>query len=112
MTESNNKLPSFVSGPGNRKLSEGYDDKSKPIATYEAKSNIPNDDRVFWKLITGRTEKTNKGGTFRVVEDSVNPRKVGIYVAKSLDYERVSEYMLTLQVWSLTLFLYLLFLGN
>ena len=98
VTESDNKLPSFVDGPGEITLSEGYNELSKPVASYEARSNIPGDDRVFFTLVIGRTEKTNKGGTFRHVDNPLNPRKVDIYLAKPMDYEKVSEYMLALQV--------------
>lgn len=32
------------------------------------------------------------------MDNPYNPRKVDIYLAKPMDYEKVSEYMLTLQV--------------
>ena len=56
------------------------------------------DDRVFFTLVSGRTKKTNKDGTFRLLDDPNSRHRVNIYVAKSLDYEKVPEYMLTLQV--------------
>ena len=91
-------MPTFVDGPGEITLSEGYNELKKPIASYEAQSNIPGDDRVFFTLVNGRTEKTNKEATFRHVDNPLNARKVDIYLAKPMDYEKVSEYMLTIQV--------------
>ena len=97
--ESFNKSPSFYQGPGSSiNLSEGFSDFSKPIATYLAKSNIPDDETVFFQLVQGRTEQTNKDNTFRAVASTDRPNEVHIYLAKSLEYERVSEYSLTLQV--------------
>ena len=68
--ESNNKPPSFVTGPGHGvlELAEDYHDFGKEIATYTAESNIPDDPTVFFLLLNGRTEKTNKDGTFRYVQ--------------------------------------------
>jgi len=98
VTESNNKLPTFVDGPGSIRLKEGYNDYSTPIAEYVAKSNVDGDDRVFFQLVNGRTEKTNKDQTFRAVQSTRDPSTVAIYLAKPLSYEKVNEYMLTLQV--------------
>ena len=68
--ESNNKPPSFVTGPGQGvlELAEDYHDFGKEIATYTTESNIPDDPTVFFLLLNGRTEKTNKDGTFRYVQ--------------------------------------------
>ena len=68
--ESNNKPPSFVTGPesGILELAEDYHNFGKEIATYTAESNIPEDPTVFFLLLNGRTEKTNKDGTFRYVQ--------------------------------------------
>ena len=53
---------------------------------------------TFSHFISGRTEKTNKDGTFRAVQDTTDPKAVSIYLAKPLEYEKVSSYTLTLQV--------------
>ena len=70
VTESSNKPPTFVTGPGNGilELLENYHDFGTEIATYTAESNIPDDPTVFFLLLNGRTEKTNKDGTFRFVQ--------------------------------------------
>ena len=72
--ESNNKPPSFVTGPesGILELAEDYHNFGKEIATYTAESNIPEDPTVFFLLLNGRTEKTNKDGTFRYVQSLGN----------------------------------------
>ena len=79
-------------------MSEGYNEFSVPIARYTARSNIPNDETVFFQLVNGRTEKTNKDGTFRAVQSPDDPKVCNIYLAKALVYEKVNEYTLTLQV--------------
>ena len=97
--ESFNKRPEFQTGPGwGIELSETYSDYSTPVAKYTAKSNIPNDPTVFFLLVTGRTEQTNKGNTFRAQPDPHDSNAVQIFLAKPLEYEKVSEYTLTLQV--------------
>ena len=50
--ESFNKPPAFERGPGpSINISEGMSDFSQPIATYTARSNIPNDETVFFQLV-------------------------------------------------------------
>jgi len=97
--ESNNKPPKFRQGPGAEiELSEGKVDWSTPIASYTADSQIKEDPTLFFELLSGRTEQTNKGTTFRAVQDSENQQRVNIFLAKPLEYEKVQEYTLTLQV--------------
>ena len=98
--ESFNKRPEFQEGPkfGTIELGETYSDYSTPVAKYTAKSNIPGDPTVYFELVTGRTEQTNKGNTFRAQPDLHDDLAVQIYLAKPLEYEKVSEYTLTLQV--------------
>eukprot|EP00096_Caligus_rogercresseyi_P016358 TRINITY_DN898_c0_g1_i1.p1 TRINITY_DN898_c0_g1~~TRINITY_DN898_c0_g1_i1.p1 ORF type:complete len:1540 (+),score=519.42 TRINITY_DN898_c0_g1_i1:230-4849(+) len=99
VVQSNNKPPSFLKGPGAElKISEMYNDFSEAIATYTANSNIPEDPTVFFQLVSGRTEQTNKDGTFRAVQDQNRPHICRIYLAKQLEYESVTQYTLTLQV--------------
>ncbi|XP_040581523.1 DE-cadherin [Lepeophtheirus salmonis] len=99
VVQSNNKPPSFLQGPGAEiKVSEMYNDYSEAIATYTATSNIEDDPTVFFQLVSGRTEQTNKDGTFRAVQDQNRPHICKIYLAKQLEYESVTQYTLTLQV--------------
>ena len=43
---------------------------------------------VFFELVNGRTEQTNKDATFRAVPDPENQQRVNIFLAKALDYEK------------------------
>ena len=88
-----------MQGPGAQiELSEGVLDYSQTIASYTADSQIPGDPEVFFELVNGRTEETNKAATFRAVPDSDEQNQVNIYLAKPLEFERVDTYTLTLQV--------------
>ena len=69
-----------------------------PIASYTASSQLPENPVLFFELVNGRTEQTNRGATFRAVQDPVKQNLVKIFVTKPLVYEKVSSYMLTLQV--------------
>ena len=99
VTNSLKKEPKFMQGPGSElELSEGTQDYANPIAAYTASSQIPENPVVFFELVNGRTEQTNKGATFRAVQDADKENQVNIYLAKPLEYEKVSSYTLTLQV--------------
>ena len=97
--ESSNKPPIFRQGPGAEiELSEGSSDFGNIIATYTADSQIPGDPQVYFELVNGRTEQTNKEATFRAVPNEKNQNQVDIYQAKQLQYEKVNSYTLTIQV--------------
>ena len=84
VAEGHNKPPSFLDGPGSEiELQEGYTKFSQPVAKYTAESNIPGDNTCFFHLVSGRTEKTNKGNTyvFKVVE-GLTLAKTEIYTQK------------------------------
>ena len=99
VTNSLKKEPKFMQGPGSElELSEGTQDYANPIASYTASSQIPENPVVFFELVNGRTEQTNKGATFRAVQDPDKENQVNIYLAKPLEYEKVSSYTLTLRV--------------
>jgi len=96
-TANNNKEPKFLQGPSDvLEYSEGT--YSDPIASYTASSQLPENPVLFFELVNGRTEQTNRGATFRAVQDPVKQNLVKIFVTKPLVYEKVSSYMLTLQV--------------
>jgi len=97
--ESSNKPPTFLQGPGAEiALSEGSLDFGNIIASYTADSQIPGDPQVYFELVNGRTEQTNKEATFRAVPNEQNQRQVDIYQAKPLQFEKVNQYTLTIQV--------------
>jgi hypothetical protein len=98
----------FGSGSGIISLEEGYNRFSVPIAKfyhstkyYRSNSYSDRNEVIFFLLIRGRTEKTNKYGTFRAEQNGDDQRAVSIYLNKVLEYEKVSTdstYTLTLQV--------------
>jgi hypothetical protein len=101
----------FGSGSGIISLEEGYNRFSVPIAKfyhstkyYRSNSYSDRNEVIFFLLIRGRTEKTNKYGTFRAEQNGDDQRAVSIYLNKVLEYEKVSTdstYTLTLQVHNL-----------
>jgi len=94
-----NKPPVFRQGPGAQIwLSEGSQDFGNIIAIYTADSQIPGDPQLYFWLVNGPTVRTNKEATFRAVVNLDNQNQVDIYQAKKLEYERVDEYTLTIQV--------------
>jgi len=94
--ESSNKPPRFKDSPGHEiQLSEGHLDFKNPIASYTAESQLPGKPDVFFTLINGRTEQTNKDGTFKASQDG---NRVILTLTKPLEYEKVDQYTLTLRV--------------
>ena len=59
-----------------------------------AQSNMPEPD-LYFELVKGQTEQTNSDETFRITERG---NSVDILVAKALDYEKVTQYILTVRV--------------
>ncbi|XP_037944912.1 DE-cadherin [Teleopsis dalmanni] len=96
VVESSKKPPSFIN-PIEEPiyLKEDYNDYSTPIVTLQAVSNIPDKPEVTFELITGRTEQTNSRKTF--VFNQIG-NSVTISLGKSLDYEAITDYTLTMSV--------------
>ncbi|XP_075165630.1 DE-cadherin [Haematobia irritans] len=96
VVESSKKPPQFIElGDDVIYLKENFNDYSTPIVTLKAISNVPNKPEVIFELITGRTEQTNSKKTF-VFNQMENT--VSISLGKSLDYEAVTDYTLTMSV--------------
>ncbi|KAI8128554.1 DE-cadherin [Lucilia cuprina] len=94
VVESNKRPPSFIDPvDGPIFLKENFSDYSIPIVKLKAVSNVPNKPEVIFELITGRTEQTNSKKTF--VFDQIDDTVV-ISLGKSLDYEAVTDYTLTM----------------
>lgn len=94
--ESNKRSPSFIDPPTDPiYLPENYTDYSASLVTLRAVSNVPDKPEVIFELITGRTEQTNSKKTFvfNQIDDTVS-----ITLGKSLDYEAITEYTLTMNV--------------
>ncbi|EDW61365.2 DE-cadherin [Drosophila virilis] len=96
VVESSIKSPSFVD-PIDEPiyLKEDLNNFSQPIATLRAVSNMPDKPEVIFELITGRTEQTNGKNTF--VFNQIG-NEVTIKLGKSLDYEGITDYTLTMSV--------------
>ncbi|KAJ8923494.1 hypothetical protein NQ315_010072 [Exocentrus adspersus] len=75
-------------------LAENFHDYFRHLVTVEAESGIADKEIVF-ELIKGKTTQTNKDQTFVLFPDN---EKAYIRLARSLDYEMVTEYTLTVRV--------------
>ncbi|XP_015609986.1 DE-cadherin [Cephus cinctus] len=97
VVESHKKAPSFLPRPDEPiRLKENYSDFDASIVRLEAVSNIDQSSGdLFFELVTGRTEQTNKGNTFRIVSLK---NIADIKLAKHLDYESNTEYTLIVRV--------------
>ena len=89
------KRPEFTSiSSESIRLKENYTAYKTPVATLTAQSNVADPD-LYFELVKGQTEQTNSDETFRILERG---NSVDILVAKALDYEKVTQYMLTVRV--------------
>lgn len=94
--ESHKKPPIFIEVPSSPIfLQENFTDYSKSLVTLRAMSNVPEKSGVIFELITGRTEQTNSKKTF-VFNQSDDTATISL--GKSLDYEAITEYTLTMSV--------------
>uniref|UniRef100_T1PGQ5 Cadherin n=1 Tax=Musca domestica TaxID=7370 RepID=T1PGQ5_MUSDO len=95
VVESSKKPPMFIElGDDVIYLKEDFNNYSAPIVTLKAVSNVPDKPEVIFELITGRTEQTNSKKTF--VFNQIKNNTVTISLGKSLDYESVTDYTLTM----------------
>lgn len=92
---SNKKAPEFLLPlPRYISVSEDHADFTTALITLKATSNIPGDLPVF-KLMPGRSEQTNLDNTFLLQQENDTAY---LKLAKRLDYERVNEYLLTVEI--------------
>lgn len=71
----------------------------KRIISIKADSGIPDNPTVFYSLIRGSTEQTNKLNTFYLTHRAEgNVTYCDIFVNYALDYERIQQYNLTVRV--------------
>lgn len=74
VVESHKKAPAFLPRPAEPiKLKENFSDFDANIVRLKAVSNIDNSSNsdnsyLLFELVTGRTEQTNKGNTFRYLQ--------------------------------------------
>nr|BAA05942.1 DE-cadherin [Drosophila melanogaster] len=96
VVESSIKPPSFVNPIDTPiYLKENLKNFTHPIATLRAVSNMPDKPEVIFELNTGRTEQTNSKNTF--VFNQIG-NEVTISLGKTLDYEAITDYTLTMIV--------------
>ncbi|XP_065341407.1 DE-cadherin isoform X3 [Cloeon dipterum] len=95
VVDSDKQPPAYIDIPSTAiQLLENFTDYKHPIATFKAKSNIPEKELVF-TIVQGRTEQTNKMNTFLLEsENDMAYLKLG----GQLDYERVTDYIITIRV--------------
>uniref|UniRef100_A0A182NJX9 Cadherin domain-containing protein n=1 Tax=Anopheles dirus TaxID=7168 RepID=A0A182NJX9_9DIPT len=77
------------------KLNETFNNYTESLADFETESNIPEKPEVIFELMQGRSEQTNSKNTFLL--EQIN-NTASVKLAKTLDYEMVTEYMLTVCV--------------
>lgn len=71
----------------------------KRVISIKAQSGIPENPTVFYSLIRGSTEQTNKLNTFYLTHRAEgNVTWCDIFVNYALDYERIQQYNLTVRV--------------
>ncbi|XP_067135660.1 neural-cadherin-like isoform X2 [Centruroides vittatus] len=69
------------------------------VISIKARSGIPDNPTVFYTLMKGSTEQTNKKDTFYLSQRSENGDTLAdLYVNYPLDYERIQQYNLTVRV--------------
>ncbi|XP_076325233.1 neural cadherin isoform X1 [Tachypleus tridentatus] len=70
------------------------------VISIKARSGIPDNPTVFYTLMKGSTEQTNKKDTFYLSQKSDNNDNIfaDIYVNYPLDYEKLQQYNLTVRV--------------
>ncbi|XP_053674739.1 DE-cadherin [Anopheles nili] len=96
VVESNKLPPYFTKVQGVPiELNETFKNYTESLAVIEAESNIPEKPEVIFELIQGRAEQTNSKNTFLL--EQINNSAM-IRLGKTLDYETVTEYTLTVSV--------------
>ncbi|RWR99506.1 Neural-cadherin-like protein, partial [Leptotrombidium deliense] len=69
------------------------------VISIKASSGIPDNPTVFYTLIKGSTEQTNKRDTFYLSQRTDNGETYAdIHVNYPLDYEKIQQYNLTVRV--------------
>lgn len=94
IVDSNKQPPTITAEPESITLPENYTAGPTPLFDITARSNIENEE-VQFELLKGQTRQTNNDGTFLL---NSNGSKAVITLIRSLDYETVEEYRLTVRV--------------
>ncbi|KAG5874265.1 hypothetical protein JTB14_028072 [Gonioctena quinquepunctata] len=93
---SDKQPPRFIrpENPEVIEIQENFQNFSKSLVTVEAESNIK-DKELVYELVKGKTFQTNSEQTFLLVPEG---NVAHIKLARTLDYETVTEYTLTVRV--------------
>ncbi|XP_054009965.1 DE-cadherin isoform X1 [Hylaeus anthracinus] len=96
VVESHKKAPAFLPRSAEPiRLPENFNDFEQSIVRLTAISNSGDNTGLLFELVTGKTEQTNKGNTFRL-ESTKNV--ADIKLAHALDYESNTMYTLIVRV--------------
>ncbi|KAB0801471.1 hypothetical protein PPYR_05825 [Photinus pyralis] len=96
VVDSRKKAPVFEIYPKNPiTLKEDFYDFDEKIAVFKARSNTEQTSLQF-ELLKGKTTQTNKDQTFKLTQEGETEAYISL--ARNLDYERVTEYQLTVRV--------------
>ncbi|XP_017889849.1 DE-cadherin isoform X2 [Ceratina calcarata] len=96
VVESHKKAPTFEPRSSEPiRLDENYRNFSTSIAHLKANSNSGDNTGLLFELLSGRTEQTNKGNTFRLES---NGDVADIKLSQDLDYESNTAYTLIVRV--------------
>lgn len=94
---SGKKPPSIKVEPTSLTLKEDYTDFANPLVKVVVESNSPHEG-VLFQLVKGKTAQTNKEDNFRLIPSDENDYTAYIKLINHLDYETVTDYVLTVRV--------------
>ena len=93
--DADKRLPYFTKVPEAPViLHENFTAFDQLLAVFEANSNVNNDSNVIFEIVRGKFEQTNSMNTFLL--EQIN-HTAHIKLARALDYERVTEYTITVR---------------
>ncbi|XP_011700823.1 PREDICTED: DE-cadherin isoform X2 [Wasmannia auropunctata] len=104
VVESHKKAPAFLPRSAEPiKIPENFSDFDASIIQLKAVSNIVNssnsdNSNLVFELVTGRTEQSNKGNTFRIIQTKKDSNVADIKLSQRLDYESNTQYSLIVRV--------------
>ncbi|XP_037090978.1 DE-cadherin-like [Pollicipes pollicipes] len=96
--DSSTRPPSFIVKPDPvYTLDENYRDTETGIARLKAVSKLPGSPNVYYDVVSGSQEHTNKFRTFVVDEDGEGGAIVRYGGSRQLDYEQIKAYNITVE---------------
>ncbi|XP_043190768.1 DE-cadherin-like isoform X2 [Amphibalanus amphitrite] len=96
--DSNTRPPTFILRPNQTyHLPENFRDTEAPIARVKAVSNSPDSPAIYYDIVAGSQEQTNRDRTFVVEEDGDGGAIVKYGGSRQLDYEKLESYNITVR---------------